>query len=274
MRLSSYNLFLTLCLLLCIGNQVAQSQVRAGVIPPGAYAVNPGINLTVVNVFQDTTVAVDMNCDVIPDFEFQLIKGDVAVDGTNYIFLRVNNPSFEICSDTLSGTIRIVDYFNATDILNCIGGYSWANDSIYILGEFGGFGVFGPSAVSSLYFAYRNGGHIGWMRVTFDLVDGGGINTITFLLTEYINYCNPNEIDELKNETNLEIFPNPTSDCLVKLKFSEDINQVELYNLLGEKVKYILNKKSEILLPEAKGFYFVKVSDRKGRFSIKKIVSN
>lgn len=274
MRQSSYYLFLTLCFLLCVGNQIAQSQVRAGVIPPGAYAFNPGINLTVVSVFQDTTAGVDMDCDVIPDFEFQLIRGEVAVDGTNYIFLRVNNPSFEICADTLSGTIHIADYFNVTDPIDCIDGYSWANDTIYILGEFGGFGAFGPSAVSGLYFAYRNGGQIGWMRVTFNLVDVGGINTITFSLTEYINYCNPNEIDELKNQTNLEIFPNPTSDCLVKLKFSEEINQVELYNLLGEKVKFISNNKSEILLPEARGFYFVKVSDRKGRFSIKKIVSN
>lgn len=274
MKKSTLYLLFTLCFFFGVRNQSAQSQVRAGVIPPGAYAFNPGINLTVVSVFEDTTVSVDMNCDVTPDFTFQLIRGDIAVDGTNYIFLRVNNPLFEICADTLSGTIRIVDYFNVTDLIDCIDGYSWANDSIYILGDFGGFGPFGPSAASGLFFAYRSGGQIGWMRVTFNLVDVGGINTITFSLTDYINYCNSNGIDEFKNETSLQIFPNPTSNRLVQLKFSEVINKVELYNLLGQKITNVSNNKSEILLPEAKGFYFVKVYDNRGRYSIKKVVSN
>ena len=274
MRQWTFYLFLSFCFFLFIGNQIAQSQVRAGVIPPGAHAINPGINLTLVSVFQDTAVGVDMDCDVIPDFEFRLIRGEVILDGTNYIFLKVNNPSFEICADTLSGSIRTVDYYNASDSLNCMDGNSWSNDTIYILGDFGGFGSSGPSAVSGLYFAYRNGGQLGWIRVTFNLVDVGGINTITFSLTEYINYCNPNGIDEIKNRTSLEIFPNPTTNRLVQLKFSEEINKVELFNLIGEKLKIISNSKSEIVLPEAKGFYFVKVSDRRGRYSIKKVVSN
>ena len=67
MRQWTFYLFLSFCFFLFIGNQIAQSQVRAGVIPPGAYAINPGINLTVVSVFQDTAVGVDMDCDVIPD---------------------------------------------------------------------------------------------------------------------------------------------------------------------------------------------------------------
>lgn len=68
-------------------------------------------------------------------------------------------------------------------------------------------------------------------------------------------------LNELKNRLNFEIYPNPISTYL-KIKSNESIEQIEVYNLLGEKVKQYrflaLGERALNLQELENGLYFIK----------------
>ncbi|MGQ0829222.1 MAG: T9SS type A sorting domain-containing protein [Bacteroidota bacterium] len=188
--------------------QIIFSQVNAGSVPVGTSSANPYINLSVKSIGQTVSDSFDIDCDGITDMCINLYKGPTSTDGANMIYLRVTNNAFEMCSDT-AAAFKHLPFYNSGAALNCMGNYDWGSDSIYIISSYGCMDCFGLPSANNLYLAYRKTGgtpQIGWIKISFNLVDGGS-NTfpITFSITEILSLCdNPNDhVAYISSKTNV-----------------------------------------------------------------------
>ena len=84
-----------------------------------------------------------------------------------------------------------------------------------------------------------------------------------------------NGINEITNEFQVNIFPNPSSGIFTVQSPSSRIRSVDVYSVYGEKVySQIVNSKSQIIrLDLPNGIYFLKVNSEKGS-TTKKIIIN
>jgi hypothetical protein len=211
---------IAICLVIFLfpGSNYVSGQPVAGAIPVGGYIVNPNYYFTIVNVDDDSTGTLDLNCDNVPDMAIQIIKGNTAVDGANQVLLHVYNLSYQVCADTLPNKTNKVKYYEAGDTINCNGFYSWGSDTLYKLGDYGCLNCYGPWTVADKYFAYSDGINVSWVKVSFDIMDGATSAPISFAMTEFLTYCNPTSVDENLNESDLVISPNPTVDGKINIQ--------------------------------------------------------
>lgn len=77
---------------------------------------------------------------------------------------------------------------------------------------------------------------------------------------------------ENNNTTKITIFPNPVKSTFT-VNTSEKINSVELYDVLGRKIKTLANTKTNNIENVKKGVYFVKVKTENNEF-IEKIIKD
>ena len=76
--------------------------------------------------------------------------------------------------------------------------------------------------------------------------------------------------NENATKTSIAIFPNPVKSSFT-ISTSERINSVELYDVLGRKVKTLTNAKTNSIEGVGKGIYFVKVKTDKNEYIEKMI---
>lgn len=89
-----------------------------------------------------------------------------------------------------------------------------------------------------------------------------------------IKYSQTTGIDELGNGNNFIIYPNPTNGIFT-IQSSEKFSQIEIINLLGEKIysEQINSNKREVdLTKQPKGIYFIKINSEKGTVTKKVII--
>lgn len=183
----------TLLLLLIITNaNVVYSQIIAGNTSSGLTISNPAINFSVATIYGSSTKLVDLDCDSVADISVELFKGPTAIDGSNYAFLHVLNPLFKICADTVNMQPRHANYFNLADTIVCPTTANWYNDANIQLGNYGCMSCTGPFSVTNSYLGYKNTttSQIGWIKLSFNLIDGGaGTLPITFSIPEILSPC-------------------------------------------------------------------------------------
>jgi len=78
-------------------------------------------------------------------------------------------------------------------------------------------------------------------------------------------------INDLKNESNVALYPNPVSDNLI-VKSNEIIKKIEIYNLIGQKIETIEKCETEINVDVSNynnGLYILKIKTLKGEISKK-----
>lgn len=169
----------------------ASAQIIAGSGFAGLIVSNPNVNLAESTIGNTTTAFFDLTCDSIADMRVELYKGPTAIDGANLALLHILNPLFQICADTGFTSFSPVTYYNNGDTLICPGSSHWSTDSIFKLGDFGCMDCQGPYSVSNLFIAYRNSStsQKGWIKISFDLTDGGGATPITLSLPEILSPC-------------------------------------------------------------------------------------
>lgn len=180
---------------LCISFvQFSNAQIIAGSSSAGLIISDPNINLSVSTIGNTVSDIFDLDCDSIADMRVDLYKGPTVVDGANVAYLYVLNPTFEICADTGTTTLRDVYYFNLGDTLICPDSTYWSNDTIYKLGDAGCMDCQGPFSGSNLFLAYRNisTSQTGWIKISFDLNDPSPIElTIPEVLSPCLNTALP-----------------------------------------------------------------------------------
>ena len=148
------------------------------------------------------------------------------LNGENAVFLYVHNPIYSICADTNSSWIRRINIYALADTINCNGSFAFTNDTIYKLGDYGCFGCIGPWSISEKYIAYSNGVNTGWIKVTYDLMDGGTAAAITFSSNEFLTYCNPNSVDDING--NSDGAKSKVKEILTAFNWeTEDVGKIE-----------------------------------------------
>lgn len=185
-------------------NLTASAQLVAGDTAFGQVISNPNVNLSVVTMNQTKYALIDLDCDSVADMRIELHKGPTIIDGANYATLWMLNPLFEICADTSyvvgGGFVSPVKYYNLGDTLNCSGTNDWVNDTVYNLGNYGCMECFGPFSVNNVFIYYRNTltSQLGWIKISFNLLDGGGSPTIpiTLSIPEILSPCTTTELPD------------------------------------------------------------------------------
>lgn len=176
-------------------NLTASAQLVAGDTAVGMVISNPNINLSVSVVNQTKYALLDLDCDSVADMRIELYKGPTMTDGANSASLFVLNSSYEICADT--GALYPINYYNLGDTLICSGSKEWKSNTVYELGNYGCMDCSGPFSKNDAFISYRNTSTLvyGWIKLSFDLVDGGDINLpITLYITEVLSPCISTEI--------------------------------------------------------------------------------
>lgn len=84
-----------------------------------------------------------------------------------------------------------------------------------------------------------------------------------------VKYTGDVSLDE-NNLVKVEIYPNPMNDVLT-IK-SDDINNVSIFNAVGQEILTVENTNDIDVSALSSGLYFVKVTDRKGNLVVNKIV--
>ncbi|HTF02768.1 MAG TPA: T9SS type A sorting domain-containing protein [Bacteroidia bacterium] len=272
--------FLFILILFISGHTIVSAQITADSVPPGMFAVNPYVSLSVAPCTTADTMSFDINCDNSHDVIFRLYKGATVIDGANTAFLYILNDSIEVCKDTggmVSGYAR-PHYFNAGDALVPPANSMWGTDSVYQFGDYGCMSCTGPSSQTNMYIAYRKAGQTGWMKVSFSLTDGGScVAPITFSVQLILLPCLPSDVPSLTNETNLEVNPNPFSETTI-LSTDQPLRNGTLvvYNSFGQIVRQSDNLEGQSItfhrdnLPE--GVYFLSLSDEGEMISVRKVV--
>ncbi len=93
----------------------------------------------------------------------------------------------------------------------------------------------------------------------------------------YFQNTGPLGIKTINLDGSVNLYPNPTtSNVNLNLKNTADILSVEVLDVLGQVISTTktINENNTIVLPEAKGVYFVKVTDKANKNNIFKVVKN
>ena len=271
--------FLTLILFIS-GHTIVSAQMTADSVPPGMFAVNPNVALSVAPCTTSDTMSFDINCDNSHDMILRLYKGATVIDGANTAYLYMLNDSIEVIKDTsgmVSGYAR-PHYFNAGDALVPAANSMWANDSVYQFGDYGCMSCTGPWSQSNMYIALRKAGQTSWMKISFNLMDGGScVTPITISVQLILSPCMIDDVPSIANETGLEVNPNPFSETTI-LSTDQPLRNGTLivYNSFGQIVRQSDNLEGQSItfnrdnLPE--GVYFLSLSDEGEMISVRKII--
>lgn len=249
---------------------LVNAQVQAGVLPVGAYSIDPGIDLETANNLEAVD-SIDLNCDNVADIYFHLTSGPLEIDGSNILYIEQRNPSIQICADTLPAYGNFVKLYNAGDFLNCSGANNWSSDSLLFVAIYGGFSSAGASALTDAFIAYSLNGQTGWVKFSYDLDGTTSSDTISFSEHEYMTYCNPNSVGEIDNAT-ITLFPSPTHDGVVKINAEVKLKAVTIYNSLGQLIEKLNGDVHEVILPTVSGVYFLQIEKVNGGIFNKKII--
>ena len=105
---------------------------------------------------------------------------------------------------------------------------------------------------------------MGWL-----ITDSNG-DTVAY---EVGSNCSSLSLDDSIWGDNIKIYPNPTSNTF-NIKSSQiELNKIEIYSLLGEKLKeYNVNTSVYNIEDLTSGLYLVKIYSNKGMFTIKKLI--
>ena len=264
--------FSLVILLLCISIQSLYSQAIAGNVPTGTSIIYNVVDLSIDEVNEDTITYFDIDGDGSQDIKIWFIKGDLQVDGAHTVtFFTIDN-SFSFCASP--GKPQKTIYYELGDTL-CITNHGWGSDSIYEAGCAGGwFCPLDTAYVHDKYLAYRKNatGEIGWIKISMHLYQGWENDTITFKIDELLVLYLGSGTDQVKDQIDFDVVPNPTQDGIFEIRYPEKISSIELFNPAGQLIQSYLPNDDVFILPEGKGLYIVRVKNEKGLIGIQKIV--
>ena len=101
----------------------------------------------------------------------------------------------------------------------------------------------------------------------------GGLAVTKYLSYEVGSNCSSLSLDDSIWSNNIKIYPNPTSNTFNINSSQIELNKVEIYSLLGEKLKeYNVNTSVYNIEDLTSGLYLVKIYSNEGMFTIKKLI--
>ena len=101
----------------------------------------------------------------------------------------------------------------------------------------------------------------------------GGLAVTKYFSYEVGSNCSSLSLDDNIWGNNIKIYPNPSSDIFNINSSKIELNKIEIYSLLGKKLKEYNAIRSVYNIEDlTSGLYLVKIYTNKGMFTIKKLI--
>ena len=101
----------------------------------------------------------------------------------------------------------------------------------------------------------------------------GGLAVTKYLSYEVGSNCSSLSLDDNIWGNNIKIYPNPTSTTFNIISSQIELNKVEIYSLLGKKLKEFNTTSIQYNIEDlSSGLYLVRIYSNKGIFTTKKLV--
>lgn len=247
------------------------AQVNAGDVPPGTSVATEAIELELNSMFSIDTADIHLDCDGVADLQAILVQGAPPIDAPNFCALRLLHTGLELCSD-LDPYFWRPRYHDQGDPLSCTGGFDWRSDSLTVLGDLGSFTAMGPVTVDSQYVAYRSGGEVGWLLLSFDLNGGGLSQSVSFTIHQVLVQCIGLGVAEPASPTAPVLFPNPSNGQPVRVESVVPLRSIEVLDLSGKVLAQYSGPVRSIPAPAAAGSYLVRTTTLEGRRGVGRLV--
>jgi hypothetical protein len=113
--------------------------------------------------------------------------------------------------------------------------------------------------------------------VIYDGYDNISYGLVSILPFDTLCFTGPTSVTEIMQGNLISIYPNPSAGIFTVKTDNENIDRIEIFNMLGEKVfdAEIINSQGEIdLSDQANGIYFIRMKTKTKTFTQKIIVSH
>ncbi|MFI5163981.1 MAG: T9SS type A sorting domain-containing protein [Bacteroidia bacterium] len=250
--------------------------------------------------FSKDTLLIDINGDNINDFMLIALGDDEAQWGfseytaikplnNNHVTIAAFDSCFANCTDSFVYRVPMVNPFIINDSINK--SHIWTDTIAYLSfsmfsagnpGFTGGFysgGTYGcglglsfnkfssDSEYIGVSILVSTGTLYGWIKVK-------AVTSDSLIVEEYACNLVATGIESYQNKFSVEVYPNPTSGKFTIKSDALQITNVEIYNVLGEKIysstQQISNSVIDISF-QPSGVYFLKLETDKG-IAVKKIL--
>ena len=264
---------INLILIVLFSSMSTNAQISAGDIPLGMSAINPNVNISLLNNNTEDTVSFDLDCDGINDILAKLKRGITTIDIPNNAELHIINPALQFCKDTNAiSYFSRPNYYNFGMILNCDSAFNWSSDSIMILGDVGTMTSTGPFSMTDIYVAYQLGTQLGWINLSFDLFEITPTPDITLDIHEVLSPCTPSVINSNDNSIGFNVWPNPSKGGKLKIYCQEKIRSYAILDLTGKLIQADVNPLIYIQTPTVSGTYLIFIQTELGNTFRKKLI--
>ncbi len=196
----------------------------------------------------------------------------IAVTGPNPLGGNYNNTNFAFVPGTTTPMVSV------NSINNGSAGSGPCNNCSYYIDNTNGTDVaFDGFTIGLLGLVPVTPGQTYHFKIAIaDVGDAVYDSSVMFLTNSFKSLpSTPTSILEAEKESNLSIYPNPTSTSVVQIDVKEDVlKTLELYSYQGRNIENITfdkNKNTLQLNNVAKGIYFLHVITNKGK-TVKKLV--
>lgn len=258
---------LALALILCYAP--LHAQLLAGEVPDGSTAYQVGIDLTLSTAFSSDSADVEFDCDDFMDAWARLYRGAPEIDAPHVAMLDFLDEDIEVCMDLTGGFQQRPKYHAFGEALDCSGGFEYMFADELVLGDLGGFTAIGPWTVDSMYIAYRRGGIVGWILLSFDLT---GLD-IRLQIHELLSICDgTTAIATNEALAPLALFPNPSNGEVLRVESPDAIRALDVFDATGRRVAGYRGMVRTIYGPERPGCYLVQATHADGRRSVTRLV--
>lgn len=256
-----------LLLTLIIMSLKTQGQTIAGVTLPWQVAYNPNLFISASAVYESDTAFLDINNDALMDFRFVIHKSEPIIDGQHSIVMNVLNNNFRICDST----ILFVHFYDYYDTILCTGSTSWKSDTLWKLGDLGGFIHPAPDSLTNKFIAYKDtiSGIVGWMRITFDLTTP----TKTFKIDSVLSDNFPTVVSNIGLSHNEVLFyPNPVFGDQIFIQTNAIMREVKMFDMTGKEIYDTLLESNKLSIPKLNGLFTIVARDDNDNKYIERIM--
>ncbi len=261
--------FLLLALTLLLPFTHLRAQLLAGEVPDGTMAYQVGIDLSLTTSFSADSADLEFDCDDFMDGWARLYRGAPEVDAPNFAMLDFLDDNVEVCMDMTSGFAQRPKYHAFGEPLDCSGDFEWQLADELYLGDYGGFGFIGPWEVDSLYIAYRQGGAMGWILLSFELSG----ETVDLQIHELLSLCQlTNGMEEGTATATLTLYPNPGNGGPIRVESNTPLQGIELLDATGRLIAQYGGNTRTIEAPGSSGSYLLRATHADGRRSVLRFV--
>lgn len=257
----------TLLLLLSVP---LQAQLLAGEIPDGGFSYDLSVDLSLELTHSSDTADLELDCDDFMDARAVLMRGAPEVDAPHVASLQFVDNDIEVCMDMAPGSQQRPKYYSFGESLDCSGDFAWQLTDQLVLGDLGGFFGIGPWTIDSQYIAFRRGGEMGWMLLSFDL---NGLDEIRLQIHEILPLCQgPLSVVETEEPALFSLYPNPVLGGALHVEFTKDIRQLEVLDPSGRMLASYSGMLRTVAAPETAGSYFLRATFTDGARSVSRFV--